>query len=144
VLPPDSDGVAGAEAFFADCVSTVHSTDGIGKQVPGRRVERRGESEFKRSQAPMESMRQTLKARGAHEAARMLKQGWNGLLSRLWWMTGAMFLYLRSQFMAVHVDNPNDKHAELGDLEFETDQNYKANCHLQALSRVLLKSSQPG
>jgi hypothetical protein len=66
----------------------------------------------------MESMRQTLKARGAHEAARMLKQGWNGLLSRLWWMTGAMFLYLRSQFMAVHVDNPNDKHAELGDLEF--------------------------
>jgi len=142
VLQPDAEGAAGAEAFFADCVRTVHSVQGASKHVRGGRTQ--GMDGFKRSEAPMESMRQTLKARGAHEAALMFKQGWNGLQSLVWWMTGAMFLYLRTQFMPGHVDNPHDKHAVFGDEEFDTDHNYKANCHLQALSRVLLKSSEPG
>jgi len=144
VLDRDDDGVAIDETFFAECVAAVHSTEVIARQVVGGRKERTVDSEGKRSETPMESMRQTLKTRGAQESALMFKQGWNGIGSVLWWMTGTMFLYLRSQFMVDHVDNPKDEHAKFGEEEFKSDQNYKTNCHCQAMSRLLLKSSQPG
>ena len=144
VLERDDVGVVGDETFFAECVAAVHSTAGVATQVSGHRQERTDDYEGKRGEAPMESMRQTLQTRGAQQAALMFKQGWNGLGLVLWWMTGTMFLYLRSQFMVDHVDNPKDEHAKFGEEEFKSDQNYKTNCHCQAMSRLLLKSSQPG